>query len=54
MALNNRFTEQTLELVTLSSALNPIDAFKSLKLKIFAVLLKDLILKISIRLRYRL
>ena len=33
MALNNRFTEQTLELVTLSSALNPIDAFKSFKIE---------------------
>ncbi|KAH9743313.1 TTF-type domain-containing protein [Citrus sinensis] len=33
MELNNRFTEQTLELLTLSSALNPIDAFKSFKIE---------------------
>ena len=33
MELNNRFTEQTLELLTLSSTLNPIDAFKSLKIE---------------------
>ncbi|KDO65534.1 hypothetical protein CISIN_1g041731mg, partial [Citrus sinensis] len=31
--LNNTFTEQTLELLTLSSALNPIDAFKSFKIE---------------------
>ncbi|KAH9685797.1 TTF-type domain-containing protein [Citrus sinensis] len=33
MELNNRFTEQTLELLTLSSTLNPIDAFKSFKIE---------------------
>ncbi|XP_024039248.1 uncharacterized protein LOC112097887 [Citrus clementina] len=33
MELNNRFTEQTLELLTLSSALNLIDAFKSFKIE---------------------
>ena len=33
MELNNRFIEQTLELLTLSSALNPIDAFKSFKIE---------------------
>ncbi|ESR45145.1 hypothetical protein CICLE_v10003881mg [Citrus x clementina] len=33
MELNNRFIKQTLELLTLSSALNPIDAFKSFKIE---------------------
>ena len=32
MELNNRFTKQTIELFTLSSALNPIDGFKSFKI----------------------
>ena len=32
MELNNRFTKQTMELLTLSSALNPIDGFKSFKI----------------------
>ncbi|KDO48311.1 hypothetical protein CISIN_1g035478mg, partial [Citrus sinensis] len=33
MELNNRFIEHTLELLTLSSALNPIDAFKLFKIE---------------------
>ena len=32
MELNNRFSEQTMEFLTLSSALNPIDGFKSFKI----------------------
>ena len=32
MELNNRFSEQTMELLTLNSALNPIDRFKSFKI----------------------
>ena len=32
MELNSRFTEQTMELLTLSSALNPIDGFRSFKI----------------------
>ena len=32
MELNNRFTEQTMEFLTLSSALNHIDEFKSFKI----------------------
>ena len=32
MELNSRFTEQTMELLTFSSALNPIDGFKSFKI----------------------
>ena len=32
MELNNRFTKQTMELLTLSSALNLIDGFKSFKI----------------------
>ena len=31
--LNNKFTKQNLELFTLSSPLNPIDAFKSFKIE---------------------
>ncbi|KAH9659990.1 TTF-type domain-containing protein [Citrus sinensis] len=50
MELNNRFTEQTLELLTLSSALNPIDAFKSFKIEDICSLAERFILKISLRL----
>ena len=32
MELNNRFSKQTMEFLTLSSALNPIDGFKSFKI----------------------
>ena len=32
MELNNRFTEQIMELFTLSSALNPLNEFKSFKI----------------------
>ena len=32
LELDNRFTEQTTRLLVLSSALNPIDGFKSLKI----------------------
>lgn len=33
MELNNRFTEQTMELLTLSSTLNPVDGFKSFSIE---------------------
>ena len=54
MELNNRFIEQTLELLTLSSALNPIDAFKSFKIEDICSLAERFYPEDSLRLSYRL
>ena len=41
MELNSRFTDQTIELLTLSSALNPINRFKSFDIDAICTLAKN-------------
>ena len=49
MELNNRFTEQPMELLTLSSVLNHIDRFKSFKIDDICTFAQNFMLKILLK-----